>query len=173
MMSAMEGPGLDLSLDNERCHPHRPPDQTRQRADRNVRLAAHPNHMSIPPDSSEGRNWAMWALFGAALGQSFLGVVGWAMNRLSFGWQDWLFSLSGGIYFGLGFAAGWMPRRASLAGAGLYAVFLAVQVLQSVAALKSGLVFKIPIALMLLVAVAAARWWPVVPGKIPTHGLPR
>ena len=106
----------------------------------------------------------MWALFAAATLQSFLGFVGWAMNSYSFGWLDWLFSLSGVFYFGLGFAARWMPLPATLLGSGLYAVFLALQVLHSVAALKSGLIFKIPVAALLLLAVAAAWWRRNVPG---------
>lgn len=113
---------------------------------------------------------AAWALLGAATLQSFLGFVGWAMNSYSFGWLDWLFSLSGVFYFGLSFVARWLPLPATLLGAGLYAVFLTLQVLHSVAALKSGLIFKIPVASLLLLAVVAALWHPISPRKLPTDG---
>ncbi len=112
-----------------------------------------------------GKNWAAWALFAAALLQCFLGFVGWAMNSLSFGRLDWVFSFSGGFYLGLAFAAHWMPVPTTLVGAGLYACFLGLQAQHSVAALQSGLVFKIPVALLLLFAVAAALWRRFVAGK--------
>jgi len=126
--------------------------------------------MIIPRSIYNRRNWAVWALLGAATLQSFLGFVGWAMNSYSFGWLDWLFSLSGGCYFVLGFVARWMPRFATLLGAGIYAVFLTLQALHSVAALKSGLIFKIPVAALLLLAVAAAIWGPAAPRKLLADG---
>ena len=54
---------------------------------------------------------------------------------------------------------------ATLLGAGLYAAFLALQVLQGPAALRSGLIFKIPVAMLLFVAVIAALCRRVAPGK--------
>ena len=125
--------------------------------------------MSLSCDIRRSWNWAAWALFSAAAVQSFLGLVGWAMNSYSFGWLDWVFSLSGVFYFGLGFAARRFPLIATLLGVGLYAAFLASQVLQSVAALNSGLVFKIPVAFLLLLAVVAALWCPVAPNEPPVE----
>lgn len=113
--------------------------------------------MNHQPGIQKARNWTAIALCGGALTQCMLGFVGWSMNGRGFGWLDWVFYPSGIIYLGLALSARWHPRRAALLGAGLYAGFLSLQLLHGGAALQSGLVFKIPVVLFLLVAVSLAR----------------
>jgi len=109
--------------------------------------------MRNPGDMRKERNWTAAALFGAALIQGMLGFVGWSMNGRSFAGLDWAFSWSGVIYLGLALAARWYRFSAALFAAALYAGFLALQMWHGVAALKSGLIFKVPIVALLLVAV--------------------
>jgi hypothetical protein len=80
------------------------------------------------------------------------------MNRLAFGWFEWLFSLSGVIFLGLALAARWRTVWAALIAGTLYVAFLAWQLQHSIAALKNGLIFKIPVATLLFAALASALW---------------
>ena len=112
--------------------------------------------MSNPGGIRKEKNRTVSALCGAAAVQCLLGFVGWSMNGRSFGWLDWAFSFSGVICLGLALATRRHRLSAALTGAGLYAGLLALQLLHGVAALKSGLVFKIPVVLFLLVAVVLA-----------------
>ena len=125
--------------------------------------------MTAPHPNRRRQRWAVWGMFAAAALQSFLGGVGWTMNSLSFDWRDWLFSLSGGMYFGLGIAAVWFLRSATLVGAGTYAAFLALQAHRSAAALNSGIILKVPVAAFLLLALAAAWWHTPASRKVPAE----
>ena len=115
--------------------------------------------MRTPGDICKERKWTASALFGVALIQGMLGFVGWSMNGRSFGGLDWVFSFSGVFYFGLALAVRWIRFPAALIGAGLYAGFLALQLLHGVAAFKSGLIFKVPIVALLFVAVLCGCRW--------------
>lgn len=123
--------------------------------------------MRIPGAIRKEKNHTSLALFGVVAIQGILGMVGWSMNGRGFGWLDWVFSCSGVVYLGLAVAARWRRLPAALMGAGLYAVLLALQLLHSVAALKSGLIFKIPIVILLLVAVVFALRRPIVSPRRP------
>lgn len=107
----------------------------------------------IPERIRKECDWTALALFGVALLQMLLGFVGWFLNRKAFGGLDWAFSGSGLVYLGLAIAARWLCFPAALVAAGLYAGFLALQLAHSVAALKSGLIFKLPIVGLLLLAL--------------------
>jgi len=56
----------------------------------------------------------------------------------------------------LGIVARWKPLFAALTGTVLYALFLAFQAMRSIELLKSGLIIKIPIVILLIVAVIDA-----------------
>lgn len=119
--------------------------------------------MTISADIRKENNPTALALFGVAALQGLLGFVGWSMNGHSFGWLDWVFAFSGGIYIGLGIVARWRRLAAALIGAGFYGGFLALQLLHSVASLKSGLIFKTPVVMLLLTAAVFALRRPVAP----------
>src|SRR5881396_2996682 len=103
--------------------------------------------MSIPIGIRKDNNPTASALFGVAAIQGMVGV---------FGWLDWVITFSAAIYIALGIAARWVRLPAALIGVGLYAAFLAFQALRSVGLLMSGFIFKIPVVVLLLIAVVFA-----------------
>ena len=110
-------------------------------------------------DVDKDRNVTASALFGAAAIQILAGLFTWGLYGellRRFQWPDQLFVLSGGFYVLLGFAARWMRRSAAMVGAALYAILLAHQAFRSIDLLKSGPLFKVPVALLLLVAVGSS-----------------
>jgi hypothetical protein len=102
------------------------------------------------------KNVTASALFGVAAIQIILGLLGWFMYSAEFGWLDWVITFSGAIYIALGIAARWARFPATIIGAVLYAGFLTLQASRSVDLLMSGLIFKIPIVILLVVAVVFA-----------------
>ncbi len=69
---------------------------------------------------------------------------------------DRVISFSGIFYIVLGIVARWARFPAALVGAGLYGAFLLVQASISLDLLMTGLVFKIPIVILLGVGIAFA-----------------
>lgn len=96
------------------------------------------------------------ALLGVAAIQILVGFLGWSVYRDSFGWLDWIVMFSGAIYIALAVVARWLRLAVALIGAAFYAAFLAFQAFRSIDWLMSGLIFKIPVVVLLLVAVVSA-----------------
>jgi hypothetical protein len=108
--------------------------------------------MSIRTD----KNVTASALFGVAAIQILVAGIGWFLYSAQFGWIDWLITFSGAIYIALGVASRWIRLPAAVIGSVLYAAFLAFQASRSSDLLMSGLIFKIPVVILLLVAVVSA-----------------
>jgi len=96
------------------------------------------------------------ALFGVAALQGVVGLFGWWIHGLFFEPIDWVITFSFGLFVGLALLARRAKVAAAVIGTGLYVVFLVFQGFVSVELLMTGLVFKIPICLLLLVAVVFA-----------------
>jgi hypothetical protein len=112
--------------------------------------------MSNPSGLRKDKNPTASALLGVAAIQIVVGFLGWSVYRDSFGWLDWIIMFSGAIYIALSVAARWIRLSAALIGATLYAAFLVLQAWRSTDLLMSGLIFKVPVVLLLLVAVVSA-----------------
>ena len=82
--------------------------------------------------------------------------MGWLMYSPQFGWLDWIITVSGAIYLGLALAARWMRLPASLIGTGLYGAYLGYQALNNIDLLWRGWIIKVPIVILLLVALFSA-----------------
>lgn len=112
-------------------------------------------------------------LFAVAALQILVGVIGWFVHRLDadveelrwilysydrvqFGWLDWAITFSGVIFAALGIVARWARLPAALFGAGLYGAFLALHASEIARWPMTGLFIKIPVAILLLAAVASA-----------------
>jgi hypothetical protein len=94
------------------------------------------------------------ALFGVAAIYCVWGFLHWQRYHDYFGWTDWLIvGLSASIYLLLGLHARRSRLIASLIGVGLYVSLVAFQAFQSLDLLLSGLVFKVPMAILLFLAV--------------------
>jgi hypothetical protein len=97
------------------------------------------------------------ALFAVAAIWCVWGFLYWRRCHDYFGWSDWLLVvLSVGIYLLLGIHARRSRLAAAFIGAGLYASLVTFQAFQSVDQLMGGLIFKMPIAVLLLLAVMFA-----------------
>ena len=108
--------------------------------------------MSIRKD----KNITASALFGVAVIQLLVGFFGYFLYGGQMGLFDRIISFSGLIYIALGIAARWIRLPAALIGAILYTAFLIFQASRSVDLLMTGLIFKIPIIVLLVVAVFSA-----------------
>ena len=98
------------------------------------------------------KNVTASALFGVAVIQLFIAGIDWLLHggRFDrFGWIDWLFPLSGVIYIALGIAARRIRLLAAIIGGMLYAAFF-------VGSSDLWFIFKIPVMILLLVAVVSA-----------------
>jgi hypothetical protein len=95
-------------------------------------------------------------LFGAAAIQALLGLLLWGIYGPEFTPADWVYSFSFVIFVLLGILA----RRARIAAAvtagALYGTFLLLQAASGMEFLKSGIKFKIPIVVLLLIALVVA-----------------
>jgi hypothetical protein len=128
-------------------------------------------------------------LFGVAVIQLVVGLVGWFVYRVnpdmdipqlrgflytfqhgSFTWVDWALTFNGVIYIVLGIAARWSTVAAALLGTALYAGFLGLQVFQSGSFLTAGLIAKIPVATLLLAAIVLALRRAAAEGPPPSEG---
>jgi hypothetical protein len=106
------------------------------------------------------------ALLGVAAIQGIVGLMGWWMYSWQFRPIDWLVTFSFAIYGALAIWARWKPTTAALNGMLLYGAFLALQGLTSVKLLFTGLQFKVPIVVLLLVALCAALWQRTHPATV-------
>ncbi|MCK6500915.1 MAG: hypothetical protein L6Q38_15670 [Nitrospira sp.] len=96
------------------------------------------------------------ALFGVAAIQILIGSIGYFLYSGEMGLLDRIISFSGVFYIVLGIMARWARLPSAIVGAVLYAAFLAFQASRSMDLLMTGLVFKIPIVVLLVVAVLFA-----------------
>jgi hypothetical protein len=108
--------------------------------------------MSNPTGIRKDKNLTATALLGVAAIQIVVGFLGWSVYRDSFGWLDWIIMFSGAIYIALSVAARWLRLPAALIGATFYAAFLAFQAFRGIDWLMSGLIFKVPVVILLLVS---------------------
>ena len=98
------------------------------------------------------KNVTASALFGVAAIQIFIAAIDWFLHGFQsdrFGWIDWIFPLSGVIYIALGIAARRIRLLAAIIGGVLYAAFF-------VGTSDLWFIFKIPVVILLLVAVVSA-----------------
>ena len=109
--------------------------------------------MSIPTGIRKDKNVTASALFGVAAIQIVTGAIGYFVYSGEMGLLDRIISFSGVFYIALGIAARWVRLPAALIGAVLYAAFLAFQASRSMDLLMTGLIFKIPVVILLIVAV--------------------
>ena len=109
--------------------------------------------MSLRTAIRKDKNVTASALFGVAAIQILIGAIGYALYGRVMGMLDLVISFSGIIYIILGIAAKWARLPAALIGAVLYAVFLLYQAFRGMDLLMSGLIFKIPNVVLLVVAV--------------------
>ena len=112
--------------------------------------------MSIPTGIRKDKNVTASALFGVAALQILVGGLGYFLYSGEMGLLDRIISFSGVFYIALGIAARWVRLPAAVVGAVLYAAFLAFQVSRSMDLLMTGLIFKIPVVILLVVAVVFA-----------------
>jgi len=113
--------------------------------------------MSIPTGSiRKDKNPTASALFGTAAIQILVAAIGYFVYSGEMGSLDRVISWSGLFYIALGIAARWLRLPAALIGAVLYAAFLGFQASRSMDLLMSGLIFKIPVVILLIVAVVFA-----------------
>lgn len=116
--------------------------------------------MSIPTGIRRDKNVTASALFGVAAVQILLGSIGYLLYSSEMGLLDRIISFSGFFYILLGIVARWARLPAAVVGAVLYAAFLAFQASRSMDLLMTGLVFKVPIVVLLVLAVVFALMRP-------------
>jgi hypothetical protein len=117
-------------------------------------------------NATADRNVTASALFGVAALQILVGAIGWFIYSAQLGWIDLIVSFSGPIYIALGIAAQRRRLSAALIGAALYAAFLGIQASHTLELLMTGLIFKIPVVILLALAtVFAFKRSPAVPGE--------
>jgi hypothetical protein len=121
--------------------------------------------MSIPTGIRKDKNVTASALFGVAALQILVGGVGYFLYSGQMGLLDRIISFSGVLYIALSMAARWVRLPAALTGVVLYAAFLAFQASRSMDLLMAGLVFKIPVVILLIVAVLFALRRPSTDGE--------
>jgi hypothetical protein len=109
------------------------------------------------------------ALFGAAAIQTLFGLLAllFFSGSVRFDWLDRVSIFGGLVFIPLGIIAHWFPRSAALIGVGFYTTFLAAQASRSFDLLMSAYPFKIPVVLLLLVALMCALRRPSVPPLLP------
>jgi hypothetical protein len=112
--------------------------------------------MNIPTGIRKDKNVTASALFGVAAIQILIGAIGYFLYSDEMGLLDRIISFSSVFYIALGIAARWVRLPAAVIGAVLYATFLLFQAFHNMALLATGLIFKIPIVVLLVVAVVFA-----------------
>ena len=95
-------------------------------------------------------------------------LFAWWLYSPEFGPLDWVVTFSFLIYIALGVWARWQPVAPTVIGLLLYALFLGWQALMRPDLLTVGLIFKIPIVLLLITALVLA----LRNGKQPSVGSP-
>lgn len=112
--------------------------------------------MSIPVGIRKDKNVTASALFGVAAIQILIGAIGYFMYSEQMDMYDHIIAFSGLLFITLGIAARWIRMPAALIGAVLYGAFLLFQATRSMDLLMTGLIFKIPIVVLLVVAIIFA-----------------
>jgi hypothetical protein len=116
--------------------------------------------MKIPISIRKDKNMSASALFGVAGLLLFWGAINWFISGAEFNWLGTFLCFSGFIYIALGIVARWFRLPAALFGVILYAAFLVFECYLGVNhgedLVMTGLFFKIPIVILLLVAVVSA-----------------
>jgi len=116
--------------------------------------------MKIPISIRKDKNMSASALFGVATLLIFWGAISWFIYSAELNWLGMLLCLSGFIYIVLGIVARWVRLPAALFGTTLYVAFLVFECYLGVNHGKdlvmTGLFFKIPVVILLLVAMASA-----------------
>jgi hypothetical protein len=116
--------------------------------------------MKIPIGIRKDKNATASALFGVATLLIFWGAIGWFIYSAELNWLGMLLCFSGFIYIVLGIVARWVRLPAALVSVILYMAFLVFECYLSVNhgedLVMTGLIFKIPIVILLLVAVVSA-----------------
>ena len=92
-------------------------------------------------------------LFGVAAIQLLVALFLWSIHGPQFQWIDWAYSLNFLIFVALGIWARWLPAAAAAVGFLLYAFYLGMQAAASLEVLRSGWIFKLPVAVLLTIAL--------------------
>ena len=116
-----------------------------------------------PTQASKNKNATASALFGVAAIQVLVGGIGFFLYSGELRLLDKIIAFSGGIYIVLAVAARWVRLPAALIGGVLYAAYLVLQASRSMDLLMTDLIFKIPVVILLIVAVMFALRRPPVP----------
>ncbi len=115
--------------------------------------------MKLPINIRKDKNVTASALFGVATLLVFWGAIYWFINSAWLNRLETLLCLSGFIYIVLGIVARWGRLSAALIGCALYTAFLVFECLlglnHGVNLVMEGLFFKVPISILLLVAVVS------------------
>ena len=96
------------------------------------------------------------ALFGVAAIQGVVGLFGWWIRGPFFEPIDWVITFSFALFVGLALLARRAKVAAAVTGIALYVLFLVFQAFVSAELLKAGLVFKVPICVLLVGALVFA-----------------
>jgi hypothetical protein len=116
--------------------------------------------MKIPIGIRNDKNVTASALFDIAALLIFWGAINWFINSAELNWFGTLLCFSGIIYIALGIVARWVRLPAALFGVALYTAFLVFECFlspdNSEDLVMISLPFKIPIVILLLVAVVSA-----------------
>jgi hypothetical protein len=95
-------------------------------------------------------------LFGVAVIQLLVALFYWSIHGHEFRWADWAFSLNFLVFVALGVWARWVPAAPAAIGFLLYAVYLGAQASLSLDLLRSAWIFKLPVAILLTIALVCA-----------------
>lgn len=96
------------------------------------------------------------SLFAVAAIQAVVGFFGWSIHSPNFAPIDWVITFSFAIFASLAILARWARLPAAVIATVIYGGFLVMQVSISMELLMTGLVFKTPVVLLLLVALGLA-----------------
>ena len=102
------------------------------------------------------KNATASALLGVAAIQILVGGISYVLYSGEMGAVDKVICFSGLFYIVLGIAARWIRLPSAVIGAVLYGAFLLLQSFHGEGLLTLGLIFKIPIVILLVLAVAFA-----------------
>ena len=111
---------------------------------------------AAPTGLRRDKNVTSSALFGVAAIQTVIGSLAYFVYSADLGLLDRIIAFGGAFYIALGIAARWSRLPSAAIGAILYAAYLVFQASHSMALLMTGLIFKIPILILLLLAVLFA-----------------
>ena len=112
----------------------------------------HPGHAWVRRDKRPTAS----LLFGVALIQLLVALFLWSIHGPEFQWVDWAYSLNFLIFAALAIWARWSPAVPATIAFLLYAAYLGVQAWESLDLLRSGWIFKLPVAVLLTIAFVCA-----------------